>query len=199
MNWSEYKSKLVSKRKGLDLVRIEKAFLFAKDRHEGQKRKSSDEPYVVHPIHISLMLASYSEDVIVAALLHDLVEDTATTFDEIEQMFGSRVKTFVAGVSKPKGNFASKEERDIKAWEILEKAARKEPDILLIKIADRIHNLKTINILTPKRQVFKGKETLEHYLPLAKELGVGKEFWVELEEGAKKALGAFSVISFGMD
>ncbi|MFX1534655.1 MAG: HD domain-containing protein [Promethearchaeota archaeon] len=187
MNWSEYKSKLLEKRNDLELTQIKKAFLFATEKHKAQKRKGNGEPYITHPIAVSLMLTAYSEEIICAALLHDVLEDTNTSVEEIEQKFGSKIRILVQGVTKlPKSQFPSKIERDKKSWEKLEKDVQKEPNIILIKLADRIHNLRTIEALSPDRQRIKLKETLDLMIPLAKQLNVGKEFWLELEEQVQK-------------
>ncbi|MFX0094749.1 MAG: HD domain-containing protein, partial [Candidatus Hodarchaeota archaeon] len=130
MEWSDYEAKLKAKRKDLDLTQIKKAFLFATERHKDQMRKGNGAPYITHPIEVSLMLASYSEEIICAALLHDVVEDTPTPIEEIEQEFGSKIKSFVQGVTKPsKSEFPSKTERDQKAWEKFEKEAQNEPKV----------------------------------------------------------------------
>ncbi|MFX1253466.1 MAG: HD domain-containing protein [Promethearchaeota archaeon] len=189
MNWSEYKSQLLKKRNDLELSQIKKAFLFATEKHKAQKRKGNGEPYITHPIAVSLMLTAYSEEIICAGLLHDVLEDTNTSAKEIEENFGSKILILVQGVTKlPKSQFPSKIERDKRSWEKLEKAAQKEPNIILIKLADRIHNLHTIEVLSPDRQFLKLRETLDQLLPLAKQLNLGKEFWSELEEQAQKGL-----------
>ncbi|MFX0065397.1 MAG: HD domain-containing protein [Candidatus Hermodarchaeota archaeon] len=189
MNWSEYKTKLLEKRNDLELTQIKKAFLFAMEKHKTQKRKGNGEPYITHPIAVSLMLTAYSEEIICAALLHDVLEDTDTSVKEIEQNFGSKILSLVQGVTKlPKSQFPSKIERDRKSWEKFEKDVQKEPNIILIKLADRIHNLRTIEALAPDRRLLKLHETLDRMLPLAKQLNLGKEFWSELEEQVQKEL-----------
>ncbi len=112
--------------------KIKLAYEFGKKRHSGQTRHFSNDPYFIHPIRVALLLKNYSTDIIIAALLHDVVEDTPTTLEEIEKLFGNYVKTLVLGLTKI-------DNRNL--FVILEDVARIHPEVILIKMADRIDNL----------------------------------------------------------
>ncbi len=158
----------------LKLENIEKAYDLAKNMHQDQLRKSG-EPYFVHPLAVAKILAELGmdENTIVAGLLHDVVEDTPYTKEELEADFGSEVAILVDGVTKLGSLvFESKEERQAENLRKMFLAMSKDIRVLIIKLADRLHNLRTINYMNEKQIEEKCKETLEIYAPLASRLGM---------------------------
>ena len=165
------------------LEEVERAFRVSQERHRPQKR-ASGEPYILHPIEVSTILASYRLDppTIIASLLHDTVEDTQTTFEELEELFGSEVRLLVDGVTKLTA-ISARQGRDsptppskqMAAAENLRKiflAMTKDLRVILIKLADRLHNLRTLENLRPDKQKRIASETLEIFTPIASRLGV---------------------------
>ncbi len=153
---------------------IWKAYEFAKKKHEGQFRKSG-EPYFTHPAEVAYILAELKMDVptIIAGLLHDVVEDTDTTVEEIEKEFGKEVAFIVKGVTKLEGyRFSSKEERDAESFRNLLISLAEDIRVLIVKLADRLHNMRTMDSMTPESQKRNAKETLTIYAPLANRLGM---------------------------
>src|SRR5512140_2407483 len=159
-----------------DLEIIKKAYETSLRHHTGQVR-ASGEPYLVHPLEVACVLAETKLDpvAIAAGLLHDAVEDTAMTVEEIEKEFGEQVAHIVEGVTKiSKIDFASREERQAENLRKMMLAMVDDIRVVLIKLADRLHNMRTLEHLTPERQQKIAKETLEIYAPLAHRLGMGK-------------------------
>ncbi len=158
----------------LDTELINKAFKLADDMHKDQLRKSG-EPYIVHPIAVALILADLGmdEDTIVAGLLHDVVEDTPYTNEQLEKDFGEDVMILVDGVTKL-GNivFENKEKRQAENLRKMFLAMSKDIRVLIIKLSDRLHNLRTINYMTQAKIEEKCTESLEVYAPLAARLGM---------------------------
>ena len=151
-----------------------KAYEFAKKKHEGQFRKSG-EPYFTHPAEVAYILAELRMDVptIIAGLLHDVVEDTDTTVEEIEKEFGKEVAFIVKGVTKLEGyHFSSKEERDAESFRNLLISLAEDIRVLIVKLADRLHNMRTMDSMKPESQKRNAKETLTIYAPLANRLGM---------------------------
>ena len=151
-----------------------KAYEFAKKKHEGQFRKSG-EPYFTHPAEVAYILAELRMDVptIIAGLLHDVVEDTNTTVEEIEKEFGKEVAFIVKGVTKLEGfHFSSKEERDAESFRNLLISLAEDIRVLIVKLADRLHNMRTMDSMKPESQKRNAKETLTIYAPLANRLGM---------------------------
>jgi GTP pyrophosphokinase len=151
-----------------------KAYEFAKKKHEGQFRKSG-EPYFTHPAEVAYILAELKMDVptIIAGLLHDVVEDTDTTVEEIKKEFGKEVAFIVKGVTKLEGyQFSSKEERDAESFRNLLISLAEDIRVLIVKLADRLHNMRTMDSMTPESQKRNAKETLTIYAPLANRLGM---------------------------
>ena len=151
--------------------------------HRGQYRKSG-EPFIVHPIAVTAVLADYGLDVetLVAALLHDTVEDTDLTLDEVRQRFGEQVALMIDGVTKlDRIKFGSQEEAQAATIRKMVVAMAQDVRVLLIKLADRLHNLRTISALRPEKQQRIAKETLEVYAPLAHRLGM-EEVKHEMED-----------------
>ncbi len=154
---------------------VERAYLFAEKAHEGQKRKSG-EPYIVHPMFVASILAELMIDppTIAAALLHDTVEDCDTvTLQVIHNEFGDEVARLVDGVTKlEKLDFADREEQQAESLRKMILAMSKDIRVVLIKLADRLHNMRTMRFQAPERQVAIARETLDIYAPLAHRLGV---------------------------
>lgn len=166
-----------------DTEQIKKAYFFAAKAHEGQMRRSG-EPYVTHPLGVALILAEMKLDVpsIVAALLHDTVEDTAVTFEEIEHQFGTEVRQLVDGVTKlGKIRFTTTEQKQAENFRKMIMAMAQDIRVILVKLADRIHNLRTLQHMSELKQVGIAQETLDIYAPIANRLGI-QEFKVEMED-----------------
>ncbi|QAT42883.1 RelA/SpoT family protein [Aminipila luticellarii] len=172
-----------------DVELISKAYKKAEEMHEGQLRKSG-EPYLIHPVAVAKILAELGmdENTIVAGLLHDVVEDTPYTKEELKEEFGEEVLLLVDGVTKLSSIvFESKEERQAENLRKMFLAMSKDIRVLIIKLADRLHNLRTINYMNESKIIDKCKETLEIYAPLASRLGIyAMKF--ELEDIALKCL-----------
>ena len=171
---SEYISQLLEINPGYDVETIKKAYDIANDKHKGQLRKSG-EPYIVHPIAVSLILADLGmdEDTLAAALLHDVPEDTDTSIDDIREEFGDDVALLVDGVTKLGSiTFENKEKRQAETLRKMFLAMSKDIRVLIIKLADRLHNLRTINYMTEEKIKEKCTESLEIYAPLASRLGM---------------------------
>ncbi len=159
-----------------DLDIIRHAYEFSLEHHTGQQR-ASGEPYLVHLLEVAILLAEMKLDTtaIAAGLLHDAVEDTAVTTEEIQAHFGEQVAHIVEGVTKiSKIDFASREEAQAENVRKMMLAMVDDIRVVLIKLADRLHNMRTLQHLSPERQVKIAKETLEIYAPLAHRLGMGK-------------------------
>ena len=172
-----------------DETRIRKAFLFADKRHESQKRRSG-EPYIIHPVAVAEVVAEMGldTDAITAALLHDCLEDTATSFDEIASEFSLPVAQMVEGVTKlTRVEYSTLEEQQMENLRKMFMAMSKDIRVILIKIADRLHNMRTMQYQKPEKQVSKSMETMEIYAPLAHRLGMQKIKW-ELEDCALQYL-----------
>ena len=163
-------------RPGDDLDIIQRAYEFSLQHHQGQER-ASGEPYLVHPLEVALVLAEMKLDstAIAAGLLHDAVEDTGVTNKEIEEKFGTPVAHIVDGVTKiAKINLANREERQAENVRKMVLAMTDDIRVVLIKLADRLHNMRTLEHLPPDRQQHIAQETLDIYAPLAHRLGMGK-------------------------
>lgn len=159
------------------------AFNFAYQLHEGQRRKSG-EPYIAHPIAVAGLLRDLGGDkaMIAAGLLHDVVEDTEVTVEEIEERFGTEVRQLVEGVTKlSKFNFSSKTERLAENFRRMFLAMAKDVRVIVVKLADRLHNMRTLEALDPEKQKRIALETKEIFAPLANRLGIGSFKW-ELED-----------------
>ncbi|MCD8024178.1 MAG: bifunctional (p)ppGpp synthetase/guanosine-3',5'-bis(diphosphate) 3'-pyrophosphohydrolase [Candidatus Gastranaerophilales bacterium] len=180
----EVKQILLSQnRRSADIARIEQAYLFAAKLHEGQYR-ISEEPYIIHPIEVAKILADLKmdTDTIIAAFLHDILEDTETEPGEIEKNFGSDVLKLVQGVTKlGKYQFKSKEERQAENFRRMFIAMAEDARIIFLKLADRLHNMRTLNYMAQNKQKRIAKETLDIFAPLANRLGIGK-IKAELED-----------------
>ncbi|OKP03584.1 bifunctional GTP diphosphokinase/guanosine-3',5'-bis pyrophosphate 3'-pyrophosphohydrolase [Xenorhabdus eapokensis] len=168
---------------------LKQAYVVARDAHEGQTR-SSGEPYITHPVAVSCILAAMRLDheTLMAALLHDVIEDTPATFQDIEQLFGTTVAGLVEGVSKlDKLNFRDKKEAQAENFRKMIMAMVQDIRVILIKLADRTHNMRTLGSLRPDKRRRIARETLEIYSPLAHRLGI-HHLKTELEELGFEAL-----------
>ena len=171
------------------IKRLRQAYLVARDAHEGQTR-SSGEPYITHPVAVACILAEMKLDheTLMAALLHDVIEDTPATFQDMEQLFGSSVAELVEGVSKlDKLKFRDKKEAQAENFRKMIMAMVQDIRVILIKLADRTHNMRTLGSLRPDKRRRIALETLEIYSPLAHRLGI-HHLKTELEELGFEAL-----------
>ena len=178
------------KKRFADTKLIMKAYNYAKEKHGDQLRKSG-EPYIIHPLQVAYILADLGLDeaTICAALLHDVVEDTDTTHEDLVRDFGEEIAEMVAGVTKL-GELKypiSTEERQVENYRKMFLAMGKDIRVIIIKLADRLHNLRTLKYLRRDRQIANAKETMELYAPLANRLGIYSLKW-ELEDLAFKYL-----------
>ncbi|MGB4609186.1 MAG: bifunctional (p)ppGpp synthetase/guanosine-3',5'-bis(diphosphate) 3'-pyrophosphohydrolase [Saccharofermentanales bacterium] len=162
---------------------IMSAYEYAKAAHEGQKRNTGED-YIVHPVATLEILIDIEVDqeTLVAALLHDVAEDTEYTLDNIKEKFGTNISQLVDGVTKlSKIHFSSKEEVQAENFRKMFLAMAEDIRVVLIKLADRLHNMRTMSYMVPQKQIEKAQETLDIYAPLAHRLGIYKIKW-ELED-----------------
>ena len=167
----------------LDRDLIVRAFSFAAKAHEGQQRRSG-EPFIMHPVGVAIICAGLrlDEQTIAAALLHDVVEDTGTDLDTVRAEFGDEIAALVDGVTKlTRVQFQSREQAEAENYRKMVVAMAEDVRVILVKLADRLHNLRTIEYLGRQKQVQKAKEALEVYAPLAHRLGIHALKW-ELED-----------------
>ena len=173
-----------------DLTMIAKAYKVADEAHRGQKRKSG-EPYIIHPLCVAIVLADLELDKesIAAGLLHDVVEDTIMTTEELEQEFGSEVALIVDGVTKLGRLNYSKDKVEEQAENLRKMflAMAKDIRVILVKLADRLHNMRTAKYWSPEKQKEKARETMDIYAPIAQRLGISK-IKVELDDLSLKYL-----------
>lgn len=171
-----------------DIRMIEKAYELAKKAHGNQCRKSG-EPYIVHPLWVAIILANLEMDkeTIVAGMLHDVVEDTEVTDGEIEKEFGKEVALLVDGVTKLGQLSYSSDKLEVQAENLRKMflAMAKDIRVIIIKLADRLHNMRTLQFMTPAKQKEKAKETMDIYAPIAQRLGISK-IKTELDDLALK-------------
>ena len=166
------------------MEKAERAYRFAADFHRDQRRRSG-EPYINHPVEVALILSKdlhMDEDTICAALLHDTVEDTPATLEQLTDLFGQTVAELVDGVTKLTSiKVTSMDEKQ--AWNLRKMflAMSRDIRVVIIKLADRLHNMRTLAALPPDRRLFKARETMDVYAPLADRLGISSVKW-ELED-----------------
>ena len=173
----------------VDMKAIDRAVAYAENKHRDQKRKDGS-PYIIHPLAVAEIVAEIGldTDAILGALLHDCIEDTDSTYDEISRQFGSTVASLVEGVTKlTRVQYSTLEEQQMENLRKMFMAMSKDIRVVLIKICDRLHNTRTMEYQTPEKQVSKSRETMDIYAPLAHRLGMQKIKW-ELEDTSLKYL-----------
>jgi len=174
---------------GKDMAIIDRAVDYAREKHKDQKRKDGS-PYIIHPLAVAEIVAEMGLDIdaILGAVLHDCIEDTDASHDEIAKIFGDTVAELVEGVTKlTRADFSSSEEQQMENLRKMFMAMSKDIRVVLIKIADRLHNMRTMQYQSPEKQIKKCRETMDIYAPLAHRLGMQKMKW-ELEDIALRYL-----------
>src|SRR6476660_2290796 len=159
-----------------DIELLRRAYVFSAIEHKGQVRRSG-EPYLVHPLEVADILADLRLDVVevAAGLLHDIVEDTPTSIEKIHELFGDQVAHVVEGVTKLAAlQFASSEERQAESFRKMLLAMVDDIRVILVKLADRLHNMRTLSHLSDERRVKIAQETRDIYAPIANRLGMSK-------------------------
>ena len=172
-----------------DFALIDKAVDYANKKHAAQRRKDGS-PYIIHPLAVAQIVTEMGLDMdaILGALLHDCIEDTDASHEDIEKLFGSTVAELVEGVTKlTRADFSSREQAQMENLRKMFMAMSKDIRVVLIKIADRLHNIRTMQYQTPEKQIAKCQETMDIYAPLAHRLGMQKVKW-ELEDTSLKYL-----------
>ena len=174
---------------GANMERIEQAVAYANDKHSAQKRKDGS-PYIIHPLAVAEIVAEMGldEDAVLGALLHDTIEDTDTSHEDVARLFGETVALLVEGVTKlTRANFSSSEQAQMENLRKMFMAMSMDIRVVLIKIADRLHNMRTMQYQSPAKQILKCRETMDIYAPLAHRLGMQKIKW-ELEDTSLRYL-----------
>ncbi len=190
MYLEDYLTKIKQFAPYVNIENVAKAFKFGERAHEGQFRKDGVTPFFDHPANVSLILAELEmdEDTMIAALLHDTVEDTAVTREDVAKEFGDNVALLVDGVTKLAViNYETKQERQVENLRKMFLAMSSDIRVILIKLADRLHNIRTLGNMPPEKQREKAEETLEIFAPIANRLGIFKIKW-ELEDLSLKYL-----------
>ena len=188
-HYASMKAAIRSRMPGADMELIDRAVSYANNKHQYQKRKDGS-PYIIHPLAVAQIVTEMGLDIdaILGALLHDCIEDTDASHDEIEKLFGQTVAELVEGVTKlTRANFSSTEQAQMENLRKMFMAMSKDIRVVLIKIADRLHNMRTMQYQTPEKQIKKCRETMDIYAPLAHRLGMQKIKW-ELEDIALRYL-----------
>ncbi len=176
------------KNRNINKNKIIKAYKYAEEKHKDQKRKSG-QPYIIHPLNVAYILAKLGLDTetICAALLHDVVEDTDSTYNDIKELFGTDIANIVEGVTKLSILFKTTEKTKAENYKKMFIAMEKDIRVIILKLADRLHNIMTLEHLKRDRQIAISKETIELYAPIANKLGM-YDMKVKLEDGAFKYL-----------
>jgi guanosine-3',5'-bis(diphosphate) 3'-pyrophosphohydrolase len=168
---------------------VRRAYFYAEQAHDGQFRRSGD-PYVTHPLAVAGILCDMHMDhqSLMAAMLHDVIEDTGITKTAIKSQFGNTVAELVDGVSKLNNiNFSTRAEAQAENFQKMAMAMAKDIRVILVKIADRLHNMRTLGVLTPEKRRRIARETLDIYAPIANRLGMNN-VRIEFEEIGFQAL-----------
>lgn len=188
--YEELKNSILRYHPSTDLSLIEKAYELAFDAHKDQRRKSG-EPYIIHPLCVAIILAQLELDkeTIIAGILHDVIEDTSVGREEVVSMFGEEVALLVDGVTKLTQLNYEHDKIEVQAENLRKMflAMAKDIRVILIKLADRLHNMRTMQYQTPAKQIEKSRETMEIYSPIAQRLGISK-IKVELDDSSLKYL-----------
>ncbi|MDR2817354.1 MAG: bifunctional (p)ppGpp synthetase/guanosine-3',5'-bis(diphosphate) 3'-pyrophosphohydrolase [Oscillospiraceae bacterium] len=185
-------------KKNLNLNQLKKAYLFAKEAH-GDQMRHSGEPYVVHPVNVAKILIELGMDVqtIVAAILHDVLEDTQVSYDDVKKNFSEEVAYLVNGVTKLSTmKYGSKEENQAENIRKMFMAMAEDHRVIIIKLADRLHNMRTIKFVREEKQLEKARETMEIYAPLAHRFGI-RGIKEELEDLSVKVLDPYACEQIG--
>ena len=188
-HYASMKAVIRNRMPGADMELIDKAVHYADAKHCHQKRKDGS-PYIIHPLAVAEVVCEMGLDIdaILGALLHDCIEDTDASHDEIEKLFGTTVAELVEGVTKlTRANFSSTEQAQMENLRKMFMAMSKDIRVVLIKIADRLHNMRTMQYQSPEKQIKKCRETMDIYAPLAHRLGMQKIKW-ELEDTSLRYL-----------
>ena len=188
-HYNSLKRAIVTRNTSVNMELIDRAVAYADNKHRDQKRKDGS-PYIIHPLAVAEIVAEIGldTDAILGALLHDCIEDTDSTYDEIVRQFGSTVAALVEGVTKlTRVEYSTLEEQQMENLRKMFMAMSKDIRVILIKIADRLHNTRTMQYQTPAKQISKSRETMDIYAPLAHRLGMQKIKW-ELEDTSLKYL-----------
>src|SRR5947209_1670588 len=173
----------------IDRDKVEKAFVYSCVHHADQRRRSGEE-FIIHPVGVAKICAGMRLDTetLCAALLHDTVEDTSASLDEVQQAFGEEIAGLVDGVTKLTGlTFQSRDEAQAENYRKMMVAMASDIRVILIKLADRLHNMRTISAMPKQKQIEKARETLDIYAPIAHRLGIHAIKW-ELEDLAFQTL-----------
>ena len=168
--------KILSYNPEADVDKVREAYDYAEKHHEGQKRNSGED-YIVHPFNVALILAEMNMDVstIIAGLLHDTIEDTEVTYEDVKERFGEEVAILVEGVTKLKMlSYQTKQEKQAENIRKMVLAMAKDIRVVIVKFADRLHNMRTLEYMTPEKKHDKALETIEIYAPLADRLGMSR-------------------------
>ena len=182
-HYASMRATIENRMPGADMALVDRAVEYANDKHSRQKRKDGS-PYIIHPLAVAEIVTEMGldSDAVLGALLHDCIEDTDASHEEIEKLFGRTVAELVEGVTKlTRANFSSTEQAQMENLRKMFMAMSKDIRVVLIKIADRLHNMRTMQYQTPEKQIKKCRETMDIYAPLAHRLGMQKIKW-ELED-----------------
>ena len=188
-HYATMKATIQSRMPGIDMDLIDRAVEYANAKHCYQKRKDGS-PYIIHPLAVAEIVCEMGLDVdaLLGALLHDCIEDTDASHEEIEKLFGQTVAELVEGVTKlTRANFSTSEQAQMENLRKMFMAMSKDIRVVLIKIADRLHNMRTMQYQSPEKQLKKCRETMDIYAPLAHRLGMQKIKW-ELEDTSLRYL-----------
>ena len=188
-HYASMRATIENRMPGADMALVDRAVEYANDKHKQQKRKDGS-PYIIHPLAVAEIVTEMGLDMdaILGALLHDCIEDTDASHEEIEKLFGQTVAELVEGVTKlTRANFSSTEQAQMENLRKMFMAMSKDIRVVLIKIADRLHNMRTMQYQTPAKQILKCRETMDIYAPLAHRLGMQKIKW-ELEDTSLRYL-----------
>ena len=188
-HYASMRATIENRMPGADMELIDKAVNYADVKHKQQKRKDGS-PYIIHPLAVAEIVTEMGLDMdaILGALLHDCIEDTDASHEEIENLFGTTVAELVEGVTKlTRANFSSTEQAQMENLRKMFMAMSKDIRVVLIKIADRLHNMRTMQYQSPAKQILKCRETMDIYAPLAHRLGMQKIKW-ELEDTSLRYL-----------